>query len=73
VNLFSIKNLIQLSRLQLHAFVNLFSCQDLRDYVFQDSIVKVICLGKCFKMLIDRKSSIQLIKQMRVKVNKSCT
>jgi hypothetical protein len=30
----------------------MFSRQDLRDSSFQDSIIKVICLGKCFKMLI---------------------
>jgi hypothetical protein len=30
----------------------MFSRQDLRDSVFQDSIIKVICFGKCFKMLI---------------------
>jgi hypothetical protein len=34
----------------------MFSRQDLRDSVFQDSIIKVICLGKCFKMLIKEKS-----------------
>jgi hypothetical protein len=52
MNLCSIQNMIQLSNLDLHDFGNMFSRQDLRDSVFQDSIIKVICLGKCFKMLI---------------------
>jgi hypothetical protein len=52
MNLCSIKYMIQLSNLDLHDFGNMFSRQDLRDSIFQDSIIKVICLGKCFKMLI---------------------
>jgi hypothetical protein len=36
----------------------MFSRQDLRDSVFQDSIIKVICLGKCFKTLIQEKSGL---------------
>jgi hypothetical protein len=52
MNLCSIKNMIQLSNLDLHDCGNMFSRQDLRDSVFQDSIIKDICLGKCFKMLI---------------------
>jgi hypothetical protein len=52
MNLCSIKNMIQLSNVDLHDFGNMFSRQDLRDSVFQDSIIKVICLGKCFKLLI---------------------
>jgi hypothetical protein len=48
MNLCSIKNMIQLSNLDLHDFGNMFSRQDLRDSVFQDSIIKVICLGKYF-------------------------
>jgi hypothetical protein len=51
MNLCSIKNMIQLSNLDLHDFGNMFSRQDLRDSLFQESIIKVICLGKCFKML----------------------
>jgi hypothetical protein len=34
------------------------SRQDLRDSVFHDSIIKVICLKKCFKTLIQEKSGI---------------
>jgi hypothetical protein len=41
----SIKNIIQLSNLDLHDLGNMFSRQDLRDSVFQDSIIKVLCLG----------------------------
>jgi hypothetical protein len=33
-------------------FGNMLSRQDLQDSVFQDSIIKIICLGKCFKTLI---------------------
>jgi hypothetical protein len=51
MNLCSIKNMIQLSNLDLHAFGNMFSRQDLRDYIFQYSMIKAICLGKCFKTL----------------------
>jgi hypothetical protein len=58
MNLCSIKNMIQLSNLDLHDFGNMFSCQDLRDSVFQDSIIKVKCLGKCFKTLIKEKSGL---------------
>jgi hypothetical protein len=47
--------MIQLSNLDLHDFGNMFSRQDLRGSVFQDSIIKVICLGKCFKTLIQEK------------------
>jgi hypothetical protein len=56
MNLCSIKNIIQLSNLSLHDLGNMLSCQDLRDSVFQDSIIKVLCLGKCFKTLIKEKS-----------------
>jgi hypothetical protein len=52
MNLCSIKNIIQLSNLNLHDLGNMFSRQDLRDYVFQDSIIKVLCLGKFFNKLI---------------------
>jgi hypothetical protein len=52
MNLCCIKNMIQLSSLDLHDFGNIFLRQDLRDSVFQDSIIKVICLGNCFKVLI---------------------
>jgi hypothetical protein len=48
--------MIQLSNLDLHDFGNMFSRQDLQDSVFQDSIIKFICLGKCFKTLIQEKS-----------------
>jgi hypothetical protein len=36
----------------------MFSRQDLRDFVFQDSIIKVLCLGMCFKTFIIEKSGL---------------
>jgi hypothetical protein len=54
MNLCSNKNIIQLSNLNLHDFGNMFSRQDLRDSVFQDFIIKVLCLGKCSKTLIKK-------------------
>jgi hypothetical protein len=55
MNLCSIKNIIQLSNLNLQDLGNTFSRQDLRDSVLQDSIIKVICLEECFKTLIKEK------------------
>jgi hypothetical protein len=55
MHLCSIKNIIQLSNLDLHDLGNMFSRQDLRDSVFQDSIIKVLCLGECFKTQIKDK------------------
>jgi hypothetical protein len=55
IHLCSIKNIIQLSNLNLHDLGNMFSRQDLRDSVFQDSIIKALCLGKFFKTLIKEK------------------
>jgi hypothetical protein len=43
MNLCSINNIIQLSTLNVHDLGNMFSHQDLRDSVFQDSIIKVLC------------------------------
>ena len=60
MSLCSIKNMIQLSDLDLHDFGNMFSHQDLQDSVFQDSIIKVICLGKCFKTLIKEKAGLDV-------------
>jgi hypothetical protein len=58
MNLCSIKNMIQLSDLDLHEVVNLFPCQDLREFVFQDSVIKVLCLGRSFKLLIKGKAGL---------------
>jgi hypothetical protein len=58
MKLCTIKNIIQLSNLELHDLGNKFSRQDLRDSVFQDSIIKFICLGECFKTLIKEKSGL---------------
>jgi hypothetical protein len=58
MNLCSIKNLIQISNLDLDDFGYMLSRQDLQDSVWQDSIIKVTCLGKCFKTLIQAKSGL---------------
>jgi hypothetical protein len=41
-----------LFNLDLHEVGNLLSRQDLRDSVFQDSILIVLCLGNCLIVLI---------------------
>jgi hypothetical protein len=46
INLCNIKNMIHLSKLELDEFSSLFSLRDLRDSSFQDTIIKVLCLGK---------------------------
>jgi hypothetical protein len=58
MNLYIIKNMIQLSDLNLHAVVNLFPRQDLRESVFQDSIIKVLCLGRSFMLLVKGKAGL---------------
>ena len=58
MNLCNIKNMNQLSNLDLEDVGNLFSRKDLRHSNFQDTIIKVICLGKCFQHLIKDKSGI---------------
>jgi hypothetical protein len=58
MNLCSIENVIQLSNLDLHDFGNMFSHQELRNSVFQDSIIQVIFLGNCVKTLIKEKSGL---------------
>jgi hypothetical protein len=49
MNLCSIKNMIQLSELDFHDVVNLFPREDLRESVFQDSVIKVLCLEQSLK------------------------
>jgi hypothetical protein len=48
INLCNIKNMIYLSNLELDELSSLFSRRDLRDSSFQDTIIKVLCLGKSF-------------------------
>jgi hypothetical protein len=48
----SIKNMIHLSNLELDELSSLFSHRDLRDSSFQDTIIKILCLGKSFLNLI---------------------
>jgi hypothetical protein len=58
MNLCSIKNMIQLSEIPFHDVVNLFPRQVLREPVFQDSVIKVLCLGRSFKLLIKEKAGL---------------
>jgi hypothetical protein len=48
INLCNIKNMIHLSNLELDELSSLFSRRDLQDSSFQDTIIKVLCLGKSF-------------------------
>jgi hypothetical protein len=48
INLCNIKNMIHLSDLELDVLSSLFSRRDLRDSSFQDTSIKVLCLGKSF-------------------------
>jgi hypothetical protein len=48
INLCNIKNTIHLPNLELDELSSLFSRRDLRDSSFQDTIIKVLCLGKLF-------------------------
>jgi hypothetical protein len=52
INLCNIKNMIHLSNLESDELSSLFSRRDLRDSSFQDTIIKVVCLGKSFFNLI---------------------
>jgi hypothetical protein len=45
INLCNIKNMIHLSNLELDELSSLFSRRYLRDSSFQDTIIKVLCLG----------------------------
>jgi hypothetical protein len=59
VNLCNMKNMIQLSNLDLDDISNLFSREDLHDSDFQDTIVKVLCLGKSFQISIREKCELK--------------
>jgi hypothetical protein len=52
INLCNIKSMIHLSNLELDELSSLFSRRDLWDSSFQDTIIKVLCLGKSFLNLI---------------------
>ena len=58
MNLCNIKNMIQISNLDLEDVSNFFSRKDLRDSAFQDTLMKVLCLGKCFQHLVKEKSGL---------------
>jgi hypothetical protein len=47
--------MIQLFNLDLDEIGKWFSSQDLREAVIQDSIIIVLCQGKCFKLLTNQK------------------
>jgi hypothetical protein len=55
MNLWSIKQMVQLFNLDLYEIVNDFLHQDLRDLAFQDSIIIAYCLEKCFKLTVKGK------------------
>jgi hypothetical protein len=48
MNLCNIKKMIHLSNLELDELSSLFSRRDLRDSSFQDTVIKILCLGKSF-------------------------
>jgi hypothetical protein len=48
INLCNMKNMIHQSNLELDALNSLLSRRDLRDSSFQETIIKVLCLGKSF-------------------------
>jgi hypothetical protein len=52
INLYNIKNMIHLSNLELDELSRLFSRSDLLDSSLQDTIIKVLCLGKSFLNLM---------------------
>jgi hypothetical protein len=52
INQCNIKNMIHLSNLELDELSSLISHRDLRNSSFQDTIIKVLCLGKSFFNLI---------------------
>jgi hypothetical protein len=52
INLCNIKSMIHLSNLELDERSSLSSRRDLRDSSLQDTIIKVLCLGKSFYNLI---------------------
>jgi hypothetical protein len=52
INMCNNKNMIHLSNLELDKLSSLFSRRDLRDSSLQDTIIKVLCLGKSFLNLI---------------------
>jgi hypothetical protein len=58
MNLCIIKNMIQLSELAFHEVVTLFPRQDLGESVFQDSVIKVLCVGRSFKLLVKEKAGL---------------
>jgi hypothetical protein len=50
--------MIHLSELALHEVVSLFPRQDLRESMFQDSVINLLCLGRSFKLLIQEKAGL---------------
>jgi hypothetical protein len=52
INLCNIRNMIRLSNSELDELSSVFSRRDLRDSSFQDTIIKVLWLGKSFLNLI---------------------
>jgi hypothetical protein len=50
-NLCNVKNMIHISNLKLDELSMLFSRRDVWDSIFQEAIIKVLCLGKYFKLI----------------------
>jgi hypothetical protein len=48
----NVRKMIQLSDLDLQNATSLFSRQDLCDPNFEDSIIKTLCLGKYFRLVL---------------------
>ena len=69
MNLCNMKNMIQLSNLDLHDVSNLFSRKGLPYSAFQDTIMKVLWLGKCFQILIKEKSGLNQDQVLQRAVN----
>jgi hypothetical protein len=59
MDLSNIRNMIQLSDQDLNDVTSLFSRQDLRESIFKDSIIKILYLGKRFKLVIKEKHSLE--------------
>jgi hypothetical protein len=67
ISLCNIKNTIQLSNLDLDGISNLFSRKNLRDPDFQNTIVKILCLGNSFQISIREKSELKKMMMLQIK------
>ena len=58
INLCSIKSMIQMSNLDLNDVIASFLFKDLRESDFQETMMKLLRLGKCFQLLIKERSGL---------------